>query len=94
MSDIFLAMLDHVTDAYSKGDAVWAMNIPQEDEEIDKITAEMQGLLETRRGTKEEIAKVISTVNLMRNLERAGDHAKNICEDVIYQIKGQQIDFG
>ncbi len=32
--------------------------------------------------------------NISRTIERAGDHAKNICEQVIYTIEGRIIDFG
>ena len=31
---------------------------------------------------------------MMRNMERAGDHTKNICEHIIYMMKGQHYDFG
>lgn len=32
--------------------------------------------------------------NIARTIERAGDHGKNICEQVIYTIEGKIIDFG
>lgn len=36
----------------------------------------------------------ITMINLLRNIERAGDHGKNICEHIIYIVKGTMIDFG
>ncbi|MEN9819543.1 MAG: phosphate signaling complex protein PhoU [Bacillota bacterium] len=50
-----------------------------------------------------EIPKVVNTTNVMslldtfniiRTLERAGDHTKNICEAVIFKLKGKKIDLG
>ena len=32
--------------------------------------------------------------SMLRSIERAGDHTKNICEHIIYMIKGQHYDFG
>ncbi len=32
--------------------------------------------------------------NISRTIERAGDHAKNICEQIIYTLEGKIIDFG
>ena len=31
---------------------------------------------------------------MLRNIERAGDHVKNICEHILYMMKGQHYDFG
>jgi phosphate transport system protein len=35
-----------------------------------------------------------ATIALLRNIERSGDHTKNICEHVIYRVKAQYVDFG
>lgn len=42
----------------------------------------------------ENIMSVLDTFNIIRTLERAGDHTKNICEAVIFKIKGKKIDLG
>jgi phosphate transport system protein len=42
----------------------------------------------------ENIMSVLDTFNMIRTLERAGDHTKNICEAVIFKIKGKKIDLG
>lgn len=42
----------------------------------------------------EDNKQAVELTNLARNLERAGDHGKNICEQIIYIDKGRYIDFG
>ena len=40
------------------------------------------------------IQDVLELTAVLRNIERTGDHAKNICEIVIYISNGEFIDFG
>ena len=44
--------------------------------------------------TVDNIMSVLDTFNIIRTLERAGDHTKNVCEAVIFKIKGKKIDLG
>ena len=40
------------------------------------------------------VISLLHTFNVIRTLERAGDHTKNICEAVIFKLKGKKIDLG
>lgn len=40
------------------------------------------------------VMSLLHTFNVIRTLERAGDHTKNICEAVIFKLKGKKIDLG
>lgn len=93
IGDIFLTMLDHTMDAYDKRDAEWAMNIPMEDKEINHRYKVIRALLQQRIKDSRNLEDVIFIFSLIRNLERAGDHTKNICEHIIYEVKGQHIEF-
>ena len=45
--------------------------------------------------SREDALKELFEISAMlRNIERAGDHIKNICEHVLYMMKGQHYDFG
>jgi phosphate transport system protein len=42
----------------------------------------------------DNVMSLLDTFNIIRTLERAGDHTKNICEAVIFKLKGKKIDLG
>ncbi len=91
---LFLAMLDAAMDAYQKEDVAQAYRIPRQDEQINDQFAELSGQIETAVMQGMQLEHVVPLVAMLRNFERAGDHTKNICEHLIYQVKGQHIDFG
>ena len=91
---LFLAMLDAAMDAYQKEDVAQAYQIPRQDEQINDQFAELSGQIETAVMQGMQMEHVVPLVAMLRNFERAGDHTKNICEHLIYQVKGQHIDFG
>ena len=89
MIDNFLTMLDHAMDCYNKEDLKWAYEIPLEDE---NINAAFKSIVDKVK-TDENVDHVIAMSSLLRNIERAGDHTKNVCEHIIYQLKGLHIEF-
>lgn len=93
LGDVFLTMIDHAMDSYNKSDAVWAMSIPEEDAEIDRIFDEILTILQDRIKKQENVHDLIPIVGMLRNLKRAGEHTKNICEHTIFEVKGQHIEF-
>ena len=91
---LFLEMLDAAMDAYQKEDVAQAYQIPRQDEQINDQFAKLSGQIETAVMQGMQMEHVVPLVAMLRNFERAGDHTKNICEHLIYQVKGQHIDFG
>ena len=91
--DAALVMLDHAMEAYVNKDADQAMIIPEEDDLIDDVFDEVIALLKKRLVSQQQIELLIPAVGMMRNLERAGDHITNICEHIVFENKGQYIEF-
>ena len=89
MIENFLTMLDHARDCYNKEDLKWAYEIPLEDE---NINAAFKSIVDKVK-TDENVDHVIAMSSMLRNIERAGDHTKNVCEHIIYQLKGLHIEF-
>lgn len=89
----FLSMYDHTISAYEAKDAKKAFEIPLEDEKINERFNELVETLDQMVSQNKKIAHLVQMVAMLRNIERSGDHTKNICEHLIYQVKGQHFDF-
>lgn len=89
----FCNMLSIAMKAYEEKDANTAFTIPELDTELD----EMNNALQEKVRFFEDIHQLRHAINaavMLRSIERAGDHTKNICEHIIYLVKGQHYDFG
>lgn len=93
IGEVFLTMFDHTMEAYQQRDTKRAFEIPEEDEKINVLFDEISKDLQEGLKNKKYMEQIIPMVGMLRNFERAGDHTKNICEHLIYQEKGQHIDF-
>lgn len=91
MGQLFLNFFDAAIQCFEEADAQSALEVPAQDDLIDDAFKKLLVHLETR---SDYLSSLIPTVGMLRNFERAGDHTKNICEHVIYEIKGQHVDFG
>lgn len=78
--------------AFLHQDTRLAREICQADDEIDALDrAIIQDLLENMTGNPAAIPPGQSQINIVRNLERVGDHATNIAEQVVYMVEGESI---
>jgi phosphate transport system protein len=91
LGELFLNFYDASIKCFEEADAQSALEVPAQDDLIDDAFKKLLVFLESRT---DNISALIPTVGMLRNFERAGDHTKNICEHVIYEIKGQHVDFG
>jgi phosphate transport system protein len=85
-------MLHNALDAFSRMDVDDALAVIEEDklvdEEYDQITRQCISLMMEDPRT---IRRFMDMSWVARALERIGDHAKNICEYVIYLVHGRDI---
>jgi len=85
-------MLRDAMNAFARLDVTEALEVVREDElvddEYDAITRQcITFMMEDPRSIK----RVMNVTWAARSLERIGDHAKNICEYVIYMVEGRDI---
>ncbi|WP_228292188.1 phosphate signaling complex protein PhoU [Candidatus Thiothrix anitrata] len=86
------AMLSNTLDALARLDVAQAMQVVKNDQkvddEFDSITRQLYTrMLEDPRNIKDSL----NVTWCARSLERVGDHCKNICEYVIYLVKGKDV---
>ena len=86
------SMLGDVLRAYTESNIDLAISIPARDKKLDGMNHEITERL-TVQMTRfpDRIAEYLDLIFIARHLERAGDHVKNIAEDVVYAIAAEDI---
>jgi len=78
--------------AFLEQDTRLARKICKEDDEIDALDRSIiQDLVVEMSGEAGSIPPGIGQINIVRNLERVGDHATNIAEQVVFMVEGESI---
>ena len=92
MAEIARRMLRESLDAFVRQDAVLAQKVLNTDDEVDafknQIFRELLTYMMSDPGT---IPRALALILISRNLERVGDHATNVAEEVIYAAQGRDV---
>jgi len=85
-------MIRQSLEAFFRSNSHLARQVCLADDDVDALDqAIIQDLLQEMTGAPEAILPGQSQINIVRNLERVGDHATNIAEQVVYMVEGQSV---
>jgi phosphate transport system protein len=89
MASLVQSMLLKCLEAFVNGDADLAHTVLLSDAEVDQVRDGVyKELLEIMQRDPSVLTAAVDLIFVARNLERIGDHATNIAEDVVFLVKG------
>ena len=92
MAEIAEEMLKGALDAFVRGDVELAFRNIEKDDAVDQLKNQVfRELLTFMMADPSTIARSMDLILVSRHLERVADHATNICEDVIFMVKGKDV---
>lgn len=87
-----LQMLNQALDAFVRFDAQRALEVLPEDVKVDMdYRTAVRELVTYMMEDPRSISRVMNILWTLKAVERIGDHAKNICEQVVYIVQGRDI---
>ena len=95
MADLAQRMVRDSLTAMVNRDVVLAGQVLEDEKKVDSFRDQIfRTLLTHMMGDPRTIQQALSMILIARNLERIGDHATNIAEEVIYWVQGRDIRHG
>lgn len=95
MSEIVRTMVKESLDCFVRGDVDLAKKILLMDDEVDALKNKVfKDHLNHMKTSAYDVEACLDLILVARNLERLGDHATNIAEDVIFAFTGKDVRHG
>src|ERR687889_353270 len=92
MADIAHGMLRDALDAFVRRDTVLAQQVLDADDALDALKTQVfRELLTYMLQDPRKIEPSLDLILVSRHLERIGDHATNIAEDVIFMVSAKDV---
>jgi phosphate transport system protein len=92
MASIAQAMLRDALDAFVKRDTALAQRVLNEDDRLDELKTQIfRELLTYMLQDPTTIEPALDLILMSRHLERIGDHATNVAEDVIFMVSAKDV---
>ena len=95
LANLAAAMIRKALQSFIEADADMAQTVLTMDDQVDEMNAAaFRSLSALIREQPEMTAQALNALIVSRNLERVGDHATNIAEDVIFWVRGADVRHG
>ena len=92
MSELAEEMVRDSLNAVVRGDTELARSVLTRDDMVDSLRDQIfRELLSYMMGDSSVVFPAFDLILVAKNLERVGDHATNIAEDVIYMVAGRDV---
>jgi phosphate transport system protein len=92
MANIAQSMLRDALDAFVRRDTDLAQNVLNEDDALDSLKTQIfRELLTYMLADPSTIEPALDLILVSRHLERIGDHATNVAEDVIFMVSARDV---
>jgi phosphate transport system protein len=92
MATLAQTMLRDALDAYVRRDLELAHSVLTADDRLDSLKSQVfRDLLSYMLGDQSTIEAALDLILISRHLERVGDHATNIAEDVIFMVTAKDV---
>jgi len=92
MGQMVTGMLRNSLDSFVRMDVETAVATARKDEEVDEHYVTMvTELVGQMKAESEDVEDLQALIWVVRALERIGDHSKNICEAIIYLVRGKDV---